>query len=102
VPFYPARLEDRFGLAVPDILRRLRLLEVRTAVLDSGFPLMVLPGVISGSYSGSGDPEVYVNGSTTLTGPYQHLASYTPAASDTVLLVPVPALQSYVVIGKYE
>jgi hypothetical protein len=74
-------------------------LKTRTAGIDSGFPLMALPGVIDPGYT-SGDPMAYVNGAAALTGPYQHLASYTPAASDPVLLIPVPALQSYVIAGK--
>jgi hypothetical protein len=60
---------------------------------------MILPGVIDSGYT-TGDPLVLVNGAATLTGPYQHLASYTPAAGDSVILLPVPALKTYIVAGK--
>lgn len=96
---YPPPVDRRHAAAMADLKRRVAKLETRTAGIDSGFPLMVLPGVISGSYT-SGDPEVYVNGSATLSGPFQYLSSYTPAAGDSVILLPVPALQGYVVAGK--
>ena len=94
-PFGIARLRASFE----KLRTRVAKLETRTNGIDSGFPLMALPGVISGTYS-SGDPEVYLNGAPTLTGPFQHLSSYTPAAGDNVLLIPVGVLQGYVVIGK--
>jgi hypothetical protein len=97
---YPPPLLQRFAATLTALQRRVTKLETRTAGIDSGFPLMALPGVISGTYV-SGDPQVYVNGSAALSGPFAFLASYTPAANDTVLLVPVNALQSYVIIGKY-
>lgn len=83
----------------------IKKLQTRTAGIDSGFPLMALPGVINPAYT-TGDPTVQVNGAVDGTGapiysgPYQHLAAYTPAASDSVILLPVPALASYVVLGK--
>ena len=94
---YPATLEKRFAAAQQAFARRLTTLETRTAGIDPSGPLMALPGVIDPGYT-TGDPQVLVNGSATLTGPYQHLASYTPAASDAVLLMPVQG--TYVVLGK--
>jgi hypothetical protein len=97
---YPAPFGwDRVVASMQDLRTRVKLLESRTAGIDSGFPLMALPGVIDSAYT-SGDPHVFINGSATLSGPYQHLASYTPVASDSVLLIPVPALQAYVVAGR--
>jgi hypothetical protein len=97
---YSAPIDKRFAAEMNALRERVKRLETRTSCLDSGFPLAVLPGVIDSGYT-SGDPMAYVNGSTTLTGPYQHLTAYTPAAGDPVLLAPVPALQTYVIIGKY-
>ncbi|MCX4750891.1 hypothetical protein OG455_41155 [Kitasatospora sp. NBC_01287] len=74
-------------------------METRTASIDSGWPLAALPATIDPGYS-SGDPKAYLNGATTLTGPYQRLAPYTPAAGDSVLVVPVGASRTYVVLGK--
>ena len=91
---------DRLAEHSKSTERRLKSLESRTAGIDSGMPLALLPGVISGSYT-SGDPMVVVNGAATATGPYQHLASYTPAANDSVVLAPVGgALKAYIVLGK--
>lgn len=97
---YPAKFGiERITATQRGIQARMAKLESRTAGIDSGWPLMMLPGVIDPAYS-SGDPMVLVNGATALSGPYQHLASYTPAASDQVLLAPVGALRTYVVLGK--
>lgn len=59
----------------------------------------MLPGVIAGTYV-SGDPQVYINGSNTLSGPFQYVTSYTPVANDAVLLAPLGVSKTYVVIGK--
>lgn len=96
---YPPPLDARFATELKDMRSRIATLEARTAGLDSGWPVAAIPAVIDPGYT-SGDPHAYLNGSTTLTGPYQHLASYTPAASDQVLAVPVGVLASYVIIGK--
>ena len=96
---YPAPLLQRFSATLTALQKRVTKLETRTAGIDSGFPLMMLPGVVSASYT-SGNPQVYVNGSSALSGPFQYLASYTPAANDAVILAPVGALQSYVIMGK--
>jgi hypothetical protein len=91
---------DRMAATFKAIHQRLTKLESRTGGIDSGMPVAPLPGVIDSGYT-SGDPQVYVNGSATLTGPYQHLTSYTPVAGDSVVLIPVGgALKAYVVIGK--
>lgn len=96
---YPKPLEQRFAAELADMRRRITSLEARTASLDSGFPLAALPAVIDPGYS-SGDPMAYINGSPTLTGPYQHLSSYAPAANDSVLALPVGVLGTYVILGK--
>lgn len=99
LPHYPPKLTARFPDALASILRRLTTVETRTACIDSGFPLAVLPAVIDSGYA-SGDPKVYINGSTTLSAKLQYLTSYTPAAGDAVLVVPVGVNQAYVIIGK--
>ena len=100
MPQYPMPLDRRHALTMAGFSERLKRLEARTACIDSGFPLAAIPAVIDPGYS-SGDPMAYVNGSTTLTGPYQHLAAYTPAANDTVVVLPVGGTsQSYVILGK--
>jgi hypothetical protein len=99
VTLYPAPLEKRFQQTITQILQRLTRLESRTAAIDSGWPLAALPAVIDPGYT-SGDPKAYINGSTTLTGPYKHLAAYTPAAGDSVLAMPVGVQQTYVILGK--
>jgi hypothetical protein len=79
---------------------RLAKLESRTAGIDSGMPVALLPGVISSSYT-TGDPMVLVNGAATATGPYKYLTSYTPVANDPVILAPVGgSMKAYIVIGK--
>lgn len=97
---YPKPLDQRFAHTLQSMLRRITKLETRTAVIDSGWPLAALPADVDSGYSGSGDPMAYINGSSTLTGPYQCLTSYTPAAGDSVLALPVGATQTYVIIGK--
>lgn len=99
MPMYPEPIERRFAAKLQNMLQRITKLESRTAAIDSGFPLAALPAVIDSGYT-SGDPKAYINGSATLTGPYQHLASYTPAANDSVLALPVGVNQTYVILGK--
>lgn len=103
MPAYPSTLATRFATDLARLYRRVRTLEARTASIDSGMPLAALPGTIDPSYS-SGDPKVNINGQG-LTGPYPHLASYTPVASDAVLVLPVPLTANtnagtYIVLGK--
>lgn len=95
---YPRPLDQQMRQYLGGVERRLKTLEARTAGIDSGFPLMALPAQIDPAYS-SGDPMAFINGATVLTGPYQHLSSYTPAAGDHVLAVPVVALQTYIIAG---
>lgn len=97
---YPPKLgAPRLAKNAMSAERRLTKLESRTAGIDSGFPLGLLPGVISGSYT-SGDPMVSVNGAAE-SGPYKYLTSYTPTASDAVILAPVGGtMKAYIVIGK--
>ena len=99
MPLYPPPIQQRFAATMQALQKRVTKLESRTAAIDSGFPLAALPAVIDPAYT-SGDPNVLINGSATLTGPCQHLASYTPVASDAVLVLPVGVNQAYVVIGK--
>ncbi|GAB2695826.1 hypothetical protein [Kitasatospora kifunensis] len=96
---YPAELAKRFAITIAEIQRRLTRLESRTAAIDSGWPLAALPAVIDSGYT-SGDPSAYINGATALTGPYQHLTSYSPTAGDSVLALPVGTNQTYVILGK--
>jgi hypothetical protein len=96
---YPAPFLARFSAKLSLLQRDVAKLKTRTAGIDSGFPLMMLPGVIDPSFT-TGSPMVFVNGSTTLSGPFQNLASYTPVAGDAVLLAPVGAMQAYVILGK--
>jgi hypothetical protein len=98
---YPAKIgHDRNAAVFKGIHQRLAKLETRTAGIDSGMPLGLLPGVIDPAYT-SGDPKVLVNGAAELSGPYQHLASYTPVANDSVILAPVGGTaKAYVVLGK--
>ena len=96
---YTVPLGTRFAQGFQDVQRRVRTLEARSMGIDSGFPLMALTGFIDPAYS-SGDPMVLINGATVLSGPYSHLSSYTPAANDQVLVIPVVSQQTYIVIGK--
>jgi len=98
---YPPKLgTDRFAATMTGLQKRVAKLETRTAGIDSGFPLMLLPAVIDSGYAGTGNPMAYVNGAADLSGPYACLASCSPAAGDAVILAPVGAMQSYVVIGS--
>lgn len=72
--------------------RRLKLLEIRA---DNSLPAQT--GVVSPSYT-SGNPMVTVGSDTSVSGPYQHLSSYAPAANDAVALLRVAG--AWVVIGK--
>jgi hypothetical protein len=99
VGLYPEPWERRPAVFLADLRRRVQALESRTAGIDSGWPLMAVPAVIDPGYA-SGDPMAYVNGSTALTGPYKCLSSYTPAAGNAVLMIPVVAQHTYVVLGR--
>lgn len=100
---YPAEMTRRFAQQLRQMQAAITKLQSRTAAIDSGAPLAALPAQIDPGYT-SGDPMALINGSATLTGPYQCLASYTPAAGDTVLVLPTPitaaSVSSYVVLGK--
>jgi hypothetical protein len=96
---FPRELTQRFAQEIASVRSRVRKLESRTAGIDSGFPLMALPAVIDPGYA-SGDPMAYLNGSATLTGPYQYVASYTPAAGDSVIALPVVATRTYIILGR--
>lgn len=94
---YPPAPDARFAHLLESLLRRVTTLEQRTALIDSGKPVHSLTGTVDPSYS-SGDPKVTITGSGALTGPYQHASSYTPAANDSVLLIPQGT--TYVVVDK--
>jgi hypothetical protein len=93
-------LQQRFAASMASLQRDVRKLQTRTAGIDSGFPLAALPAQVDPAYTGTGDPNVLINGSAALSGPCQHLASYTPAAGDQVLVIPVGVSKTYVILGK--
>jgi hypothetical protein len=95
VATFPKQLTQRFPAEFQDMGARLAQLETRTAGIDSGAPLAVLPATIDPAYT-SGNPSCFINGAATLTGPYQYLASYSPVAGDAVLVMPTPVTQSAV------
>jgi hypothetical protein len=103
VTTYPKTLTQRFPAEIRNLFARVTKLETRTSGIDSGATLAALPAVIDPAYT-SGDPKCLINGSTALSGPYGHLASYTPVAGDAVLVLPTPVTQStvtsYVVLGR--
>lgn len=86
-----------FAQQLADLFKRVTRLETRTRNVDSGTLLQTVTGVIDPAYV-SGQPNVTITGSGALTGPYQRLATYTPVASDPVILIPSGA--SYIVAGK--
>jgi hypothetical protein len=100
VPLAPKPVTARHADTMTKLIRQVTKLQSRTAAIDSGFPLATLPGVISESYTGSGNPQVYVNGSSELSGPYAFLGTYKPVAGQAVLLQPVGAQQTYVIAGS--
>lgn len=93
---FPVPLEQRFEQFMKQAATDLQKLKTITAVMEVGCYVNGYVGTIPGTYT-SGDPTVTLATGTVL-GPLQHLASYSPAAGDTVLLVPVG--QTYVVAGK--
>ena len=106
-------LDQRHGFRMADLFARVRRVEARTAGIDSGFPLMAVPAVVTttgltytdttgvlAALTGQAAIDVDINGSASATGPFPYLASYTPTVSDVVLLVPVVAARTYIVIGK--
>ena len=106
MPWPPRPITQRHAQRMVSTETRLRKLESRTMGIDSGWPLAMLPGVIPSTYVAGGppaaNPTVFINGAATATGPYQYLASYTPAPGDSVLLAPVGVTSTYVVIGKVQ
>ncbi len=88
--------EQRFEDFIRQASARLRVLEQLAVLLEPGCLVTAYTGTIPGTYT-SGQPTVALASGTVL-GPLDYLASYTPAAGDTVLCV--PAGQSYIVVGK--
>ena len=96
---YPVPLDQRHAQTLQNMQGAIKTLQARTMGIDSGIPLMSLPGVIDSGYPGDGsNPKAYVNGSADLTGPYEYLASYFPVAGDTVTMLPVQ--QSYIILSS--
>ncbi|HEY1820394.1 MAG TPA: hypothetical protein VGG83_10725 [Trebonia sp.] len=94
MPQFPVPVADRFGKLISTLVARVRRLEQRCQVLDTGNFVVPYLATISSGYV-SGDPTVVLNGQSI--GPLQHLSSYTPTAGATVLLIPVG--QTYIVAG---
>lgn len=97
---YAKPLAQRAGHNFRDLWARVRKLEARTAGIDSGFPLMALPAVVVAKQTGPPSTvTVNLNGSTTVSGPFEYLASYTPTVNDSVIALPIPASRTYVILG---
>jgi len=94
---YPTPLDARYAQNLQALSNQVKTLTTRTMGIDSGTPLMSLPGVIDAAYTGTGNPKVYVNGAAALSGPYPFLAPYVPTAGQAVTLQPVQT--SYVILG---
>ncbi|MEV5710184.1 hypothetical protein [Actinoallomurus sp. NPDC052274] len=94
---FPDPPDRRFTAMFAALLRRVTLLETRTAGIDSGTRIQTITGTVDPAYSG-GQPKVTLAGDTSLSGPYQRIASYTPGPGDLVLMLPLGA--TYVVAGK--
>ena len=93
---YAQPLDKRFSQTLVELQRTVRKLQSRTASIDSGQPFAVLNAVVSPSYT-SGDPEVFLNGSASLSGPYQVLNGWVPSPGAACLAMPVQG--TYVLIG---
>lgn len=92
---FPQPLGERFPAGMAQILARLKALEAKTMVLETGCFVVAYVGTIPGTYT-SGNPTVELATGVVL-GPLQYVSTYTPTASATVLVV--PAGQSYIVVG---
>ena len=96
---YPVPLDQRHAQTLQGMQTAIKTLQARTMGIDSGIPLMSLPGQIDPGYPGDGsNPMAYVNGSAELTGPYEYLASYFPVAGQAVTMLPVQ--QSYIILSS--
>lgn len=93
---YPVGLEDRFEQAMKQLAIDIPALKQLTTVLEFGCLVTSYLGTIDAGY-GSGRPMVDLPGGAVI-GPCPYVASYTPHAGDSVLLVPVG--QQYIVVGK--
>ena len=93
---YPVDLETRFDRAMRQIAKDIKQLKQATAVLEPGCYVTAYSGTIAATYT-SGDPTVDLPSGAVL-GPLQYLSGYTPAAGDTVALLPIG--QTYIVLGK--
>jgi hypothetical protein len=93
---FPTTLEQRFEQAMRRIGKDIKGLKQAAVLLEPGCLVTPYQGTIDAGYT-SGRPMVDLATGTTI-GPCPYLAQYTPAAGDTVLLVPVG--QTYIVIGR--
>lgn len=93
---YPTPLDQRLTASLANLQSQVQTLATRTMGIDSGIPLMTLPGVIDPGWV-SGNPKVFVNSAPELSGPYPVQAPYVPTAGQAVILQPVQT--SYLVLG---
>lgn len=94
---FPKPPAQRFGANMGELATQVALLLQKTLVLEDGAYVVNYVATISAGYT-SGQPTVLMpDGSTA--GPYPCLSSYTPHASDTVLMVPNG--QSYIILGTF-
>jgi hypothetical protein len=95
---YPPSLARMFPDLIRDMKRRLRDVELRTSPVNPTSMLYATTGIVDPAYS-SGLPRVTLAGDSVLSAAgYPYLATYTPAASDVVLLLPLRG--SYVIGGR--
>lgn len=94
---YPVPLQRRVADMLARLQTRVTLLESRTAGIDSGTNIQTTTGTVDPAYT-TGQPMVTLKGASSLSGPYQRLAAYTPTAGDLVLMIPNGA--TYIVAGK--
>lgn len=95
-PRYPVSLEGRAEVTLPQLATDVQQLKQLTMVLEFGCLVTAYVGTIDAAYT-SGRPMVDLPVGTKI-GPCPYLARYTPAAGDTVLLV--PAGQTYIVVDR--
>jgi hypothetical protein len=94
---YAVDLERRFAQFTRQIAKDLQQLKQLSMMLEPGCLVTPYTGTIDAGYT-SGRPLVDLPSGAQI-GPCPYLSSYTPAAGDTVLLV--PSGQTYYVVGKF-
>lgn len=93
---FPVTLEERFAQFMQQVGKRLQAVEQLAVMLEPGCLVTAYTGTIDAGYV-SGRPLVDLP-SGSQVGPCPYAASYTPAANDSVLLV--PSGQTYYVVCK--